>query len=140
MSVTRLGDASEIRKIKEAEADALAVALGFTPEPHASKPDAGPGPMSSVPPSVSPGDGDQPTPPTDPQRVIEKEEKRRRKEEKCARKAERGEVMKEDCMTEVVVTKTTNTPTTMNTAVNAISYPQNAVQVPVQLDLDPGRD
>ncbi|KAJ3899266.1 kinase phosphorylation protein-domain-containing protein [Lentinula edodes] len=151
----------EIRKIKEAEADALAVALyvallsfvfvefgflfldtsdiyilhnslliitlfssliptqlltlsphlllphrGFTPEPRSSsKPDTGTGTMSSLPsslpPSVSPGDGDKPTPrpedPKDPQRVIEKEEarakekeeKRRRKEERRARKEER---------------------------------------------------
>ncbi|GAW06151.1 Multiple myeloma tumor-associated protein 2 homolog [Bos taurus] [Lentinula edodes] len=96
----------EIRKIKEAEADALAVALGFTPEPRSSsKPDTGTGTMSSLPsslpPSVSPGDGDKPTPrpedPKDPQRIIEKEEarakekeeKRRRKEEKRARKEER---------------------------------------------------
>ncbi|KAJ4500692.1 kinase phosphorylation protein-domain-containing protein [Lentinula lateritia] len=77
----------EIRKIKEAEADALAVALGFTPEPRSSsKPDTI---SSSLPPSISPIGGDTPTPPTDPQRVIEKEEKRRRKEEKRARKEER---------------------------------------------------
>ncbi|KAJ3848651.1 kinase phosphorylation protein-domain-containing protein [Lentinula lateritia] len=75
---------AEIRKIKEAEADALAVALGFTPEPRASKPDTGTGPIS-----IPPGDGDKPPPPTDPQRIIEKEEKRQRKEEKRARKEER---------------------------------------------------
>ncbi|KAJ3929828.1 MAG: kinase phosphorylation protein-domain-containing protein [Lentinula lateritia] len=77
----------EIRKIKEAEADALAVALGFTPEPRSSsKPDTGTTSttMSSIPPSGSQIGGD-----TDPQRVIAKEEKRRRKEEKRARKEER---------------------------------------------------
>ncbi|KAJ3887743.1 kinase phosphorylation protein-domain-containing protein [Lentinula edodes] len=81
----------EIRKIKEAEADALAVALGFTPEPRSSsKPDTISSSFpSSLPPSGSPGDGDNPTPPTDPQRIIEKEEKRRRKEERRARREER---------------------------------------------------
>ncbi|KAJ3866209.1 kinase phosphorylation protein-domain-containing protein [Lentinula novae-zelandiae] len=87
----------EIRKIKEAEADALAVALGFTPEPRSSsKPDTI---SSSLPQSGSQIGGDTPTPPTDAQRIIareeakakekEKEEKRRRKEEKRARKEER---------------------------------------------------
>jgi len=77
----------EIRKIKEAEAEALAVALyvasfyidntltlrrGFAPEP--KKAEAS---------SSKPGEE------TDPQRAIEKEEKRRRKEEKRARKEEK---------------------------------------------------
>lgn len=82
----------EIRKVKEAEADALAVALcvtmlrflslflltfsnrGYTPEPRGAK-------------AESSGDASEAkTSPEDPQRVIEKEERRRRKEEKRAKK------------------------------------------------------
>ncbi|KAF5367108.1 hypothetical protein D9758_004035 [Tetrapyrgos nigripes] len=69
---TDLERREEIRKIKEAEADALAVALGFAPEPKKGETSASKGEEG-----------------TDPQRAIEKEEKRRRKEEKKARKEEK---------------------------------------------------
>jgi len=76
----------EIRKVKEAEADALAVALGFTPEPKVAKPE----PLGD--------DSEAKTSSEDPQRVIEKEERRRRKEEKRAKKEMKREMkeMKKD--------------------------------------------
>ncbi|KAF9069204.1 kinase phosphorylation protein-domain-containing protein [Rhodocollybia butyracea] len=74
----------EIRKIKEAEADALAVALGFTPEPKQIK-------------SELSGEASEDKT-EDPKLVIEKEERRRRKEAKRAKKEakrERKEVKRE---------------------------------------------
>jgi hypothetical protein len=89
--------AEEIKKVKEAEAEALAAALGFEPTPKSNGPtgsNAAPlGPTSKVAEQESPGS----------QKISEKEEKRRkkleRKEEKRvrkeARRAERGEVDRE---------------------------------------------
>ncbi|KAG7089643.1 hypothetical protein E1B28_011305 [Marasmius oreades] len=74
--------AEEIRKIKEAEAEALAVALGFQPEPKSDKP------LDATSSTSKPKDEEALQ-----QRIPEKEEKRRRKaerkEEKRARKEER---------------------------------------------------
>ncbi|KAF5370431.1 hypothetical protein D9615_009769 [Tricholomella constricta] len=75
----------EIRKVKELEADALAVALGFEPAKKTIAP-AGSPTAGASPPSPA-----QPKPMTDSTaKALEKEEKRRRKEarreEKRARK------------------------------------------------------
>ncbi|KAL0063691.1 hypothetical protein AAF712_009383 [Marasmius tenuissimus] len=73
--------AEEIRKIKEAEAEALSAALGFAPDPNSIKIGAGP----SVPTASKPKE--------DEDRAVEKEEKKRkkaeRKEEKRAKKEQR---------------------------------------------------
>ncbi|KAF7327579.1 MMtag domain-containing protein [Mycena kentingensis (nom. inval.)] len=68
--------AAEIRKIKEAEADALAVALGFAP---------------SVKAGTESGEGSGPTAtsPTSPAEDAEKEERRKRKAERRERKEEK---------------------------------------------------
>ncbi|KAG8892830.1 hypothetical protein FRC01_013930, partial [Tulasnella sp. 417] len=69
--------AEEIRKIKEAEEDAIAAALGFAPVKRVSTTE---GPSSSDGPSKSPEE-----------KEAEKEEKRRRKEERRLRKEEKRE-------------------------------------------------
>ncbi|KAG8915315.1 hypothetical protein FRC00_005760 [Tulasnella sp. 408] len=69
--------AAEIRKIKEAEEDALAAALGFAPVKRVSTTE---GPSSSSGPTKSPEE-----------KEAEKEEKRRKKEEKRLRKEEKRE-------------------------------------------------
>ncbi|KAJ3801828.1 kinase phosphorylation protein-domain-containing protein, partial [Lentinula aff. detonsa] len=85
----------EIKKIKEAEADALAVALGFTPEPKSSKIESGTATTSTntTTPATGTSTTDEVSPsgniPVDPQRLIEKEEKRKRKEDRRARKEEK---------------------------------------------------
>ncbi|KZT57303.1 hypothetical protein CALCODRAFT_550484 [Calocera cornea HHB12733] len=65
----------EIRRIKEAEEDALAIALGFQPAVRVPQVESG-----SVPPGM---------PDLNDQKAQEKEEKRRRKDEKRVRKEER---------------------------------------------------
>ncbi|KII92943.1 hypothetical protein PLICRDRAFT_51259 [Plicaturopsis crispa FD-325 SS-3] len=69
--------AEEIRKVKEAEADALAVALGFEPAPKKTGdlPTAGSTAGSASPTAVK-------AEPADAQKALEKEEKRRRKAER----------------------------------------------------------
>ncbi|KAJ7222693.1 kinase phosphorylation protein-domain-containing protein [Mycena rebaudengoi] len=79
--------AEEIRKIKEAEADALAVALGFEPAPKTLG-----GPTSAAAPPASASSSLKGIEATDPE-LAEKAERRRkkaeRKEEKRARKEKR---------------------------------------------------
>ncbi|KAH8831230.1 kinase phosphorylation protein-domain-containing protein [Flagelloscypha sp. PMI_526] len=62
----------ELRKIKEAEADALAVALGFAPGPKTD--------------GDTPASGSNDVPIENPRKAMEKAEKKRIKEEKRARK------------------------------------------------------
>ncbi|KAF8498294.1 kinase phosphorylation protein-domain-containing protein [Gautieria morchelliformis] len=73
----------EIRKIKEAEEDALAVALGF-------KPAVRPVPGAEAGSSAVEG-GEKPRSLEDPSILADKEEKRRRKEERRKRKEEKRE-------------------------------------------------
>jgi len=73
--------AEEVRKIKEAEAEALAAALGFTPAPKGATeaPASGANAITSVPKAES----------LEASRALEKEEKRRRKAERKEKRAKK---------------------------------------------------
>ncbi|KAF8528388.1 kinase phosphorylation protein-domain-containing protein [Hysterangium stoloniferum] len=73
----------EIRKIKEAEAEALSVALGFKPAPKPGAPEPGPSSPSKV------EADDKPPALEDPAILAAKEEKRREKEDRHKRKEEK---------------------------------------------------
>ncbi|KIY44092.1 hypothetical protein FISHEDRAFT_62291 [Fistulina hepatica ATCC 64428] len=85
--------AEEIRKIKEAEADALAVALGFAPAPKAAD---GTGATGANATAIGKSEGGAPK--YDPeaiQRTLEKEERRKRKAERKEEKRLKKELKKQ---------------------------------------------